>query len=55
MTAACHVNVRSIPHVVIYDADANIAATDDGASKTGLETLTSWINDEYRNASKAER
>jgi thiol-disulfide isomerase/thioredoxin len=46
VTQAAGVKLRSIPHVVIYDADGNIAAADDGSDKSGLETLIQWINDE---------
>jgi thiol-disulfide isomerase/thioredoxin len=46
VTRAAGVKVQSIPHVVIYDADGNIAATDNGSDKSGLDALVNWINAE---------
>ena len=48
VVAATGVKLRSIPHVVIYNADGDLAAEDDGSDKTGLETLVKWMNDELQ-------
>lgn len=37
------VNVRSVPHVVIYGRGGRLLAWDDGDDKTGLQTLTKWF------------
>jgi thiol-disulfide isomerase/thioredoxin len=53
---ASGVKLRSIPHVVIYNADGELAAEDDGSDKAGLETLVKWMNDELqREAAGARR
>jgi thiol-disulfide isomerase/thioredoxin len=45
---ATGVKLRSIPHVVIYNADGELAAEDDGSDKAGLEALVKWMNDELQ-------
>jgi hypothetical protein len=45
---ATDVKLRSIPHVVIYNADGELAAEDDGSDKSGLQTLVKWMNDELQ-------
>jgi len=50
VTRVSGVKLRSIPHVVIYDAQGNIAAADDGNDKSGLEMLMKWIQDESNKA-----
>jgi hypothetical protein len=45
---ATGVNLRSIPHVVIYDADGKRVAADDGSDKSAHEMLIRWMNDEFQ-------
>ena len=40
------VDIRSVPHVVIFDAEGNVLARDDGQNKGGLELLYTWMNAE---------
>jgi len=42
------VNIYSVPHVLIYDAEGNLLAADDGRDKDGLELLYDWMNAEPR-------
>lgn len=40
------VKIRSMPHVMIYDAEAHLVAGDEGRDKDGLELLYDWMNAE---------
>jgi len=42
------VNIRSIPHVLIYGPEGKLLEADDGRDKAGLELLYRWINSEFR-------
>ena len=37
------INLRSIPHVMIYDADGESMAADYGRNKAGFELLCKWM------------
>ena len=41
------INLRSVPHVMIYDAAGELVAGDDG-DKAGLDLLCEWMNAEVR-------
>lgn len=45
---ACGIKIRSIPHVVIFDSEGQIAAQDDGGDKSGYEALVRWVNKELQ-------
>ncbi len=40
------VDIRSVPHVVLFDAEGTVLARDDGHDKAGLELLYKWMNAE---------
>ena len=42
------IDVRSVPHVVLFDADGNLLAQDQGRDKAGLELLYEWMNAELK-------
>jgi len=42
------INIATVPHIVIYGADRELLARDDGQDKTGLELLCEWVNTELR-------
>jgi len=45
------INVRSVPHVLIYDGEGDLVAADDGLDKDGLNTLWRWMSTEIRKRS----
>ena len=40
--------IRSVPHVLIFDADGDLLAGDDGKDKAGLKLLYEWMNAEIK-------
>jgi len=46
--AAEQFNVRTVPHVIIYDADGKLLAQDSGSDKAGLDLLQEWMQEEAR-------
>lgn len=38
------VNIRSVPHVMLYSGQGKLLAGDDGQSKAGLDLLYKWMN-----------
>ena len=42
------INLRSVPHVMIYDDAGELVAGDDGGDKAGLDLLCEWMNAEVR-------
>ena len=46
--AGMDINVRSVPHVLIYDGEGDLVAADDGLDKAGLNLLWRWISTEIR-------
>jgi len=40
--------IRSVPHILLFDADGNLLAEDDGRDKDGLKVLYKWLNAEIR-------
>ena len=38
--------IRSVPHILLFDADGNLVAADDAKDKDGLELLYEWLNAE---------
>jgi hypothetical protein len=45
---AYKVNIRSVPHIIIYGPDGNLVARDEGMDKSGFEFLYKWMNDELK-------
>ena len=40
--------IRSVPHVLIFDADGDLLAADDGKDKAALKLLYEWMNAELK-------
>jgi thiol-disulfide isomerase/thioredoxin len=46
--AAAQFEVRSVPHVLIYDSDGDLVVADRGRDKAGLDLLQEWMQQEAR-------
>ena len=42
------VDIRSVPHIIIYGPDGKLVARDEGMDKSGFEFLYKWMNDEIK-------
>jgi len=42
------IELRSVPHVVLFDADGKVLAQDSASDKAGLELLYEWMNAELK-------
>ena len=40
------VDVKTVPHIIIYGPNGKLIAEDNGTDKSGLEFLYDWMNDE---------
>ena len=44
------VDVKTVPHIIIYGPDGKLVAKDNGTDKSGLEFLYDWMNEEINKA-----
>ena len=42
------IDIYSVPHILLFDADGNLLAEDIGRDKAGLKLLYEWLNAEIR-------
>ena len=42
------IDLRSVPHVVLFDAEGKVLAEDNSSGKAGLELLYEWMNAEMK-------
>ena len=48
-------NIASVPHIVIYDAQGDRIAADHGSDKAAYQLLGHWINEETNHAFATRR
>ena len=52
---SAELNIASVPHIVIYDAQGDRIAADHGSDKTAYQLLGHWINEETNQAFATRR